>query len=358
MMDLDKRIAALTTLGEILATCNLQPDTISVKPNNLLYHSEKLNKAITAAIYNNPWFIERNVRYAINAIGRTLTRKGIINWLSKYEPELVKTRKPVNVGVVMAGNIPLAGFHDFLCVLMTGNRFIGRSSTDDRVLLPSIAEILVDIEPAFKDSIVFTEERLKGFDAVIATGSNNTSRYFEYYFGKYPSIIRRNRSGVAVLTGKENDDDLKALADDIFIHFGLGCRNVAKVFLPSGISPDYIFPGMEEYRFVADHNKYRNNYDYYKSVFIINGINHYDNGFLMLTANDSFSSPISVVYYEHYSDLLQLNDRLKTNSGIIQCVVSKSIDIQNSIPLGTAQQPDLSDYADGVDTIKFLLELG
>jgi hypothetical protein len=358
MMDLDKRIAAFTTLGEILATCNLQPAGIADTPNNSLCHSEKLNKVITVAVYNNPWFTERNVIYATNAIGRTLTREGIINWLRKYEPELMKTRKPVNVGVVMAGNIPLAGFHDFLCVLMTGNRFIGRSSIDDRFLLPSIAEILVDIEPAFKDFFVFTEERMKGFDAVIATGSNNTSRYFEYYFGKYPCIIRRHRSGVAVLTGKENDDDLKALADDVFIHFGLGCRNVAKVFLPSGVSPDYIFRGMEGYRFVADHNKYRNNYDYYKSVFIINGINHYDNGFLMLTSNDSFSSPISVVYYEHYSDLFQLNDRLKTNSGIIQCIVSKSIGIQNSIPPGTAQQPGLSDYADGVDTIKFLLELG
>jgi hypothetical protein len=390
MMDLDRKIAAFESLGEVLAisnakgmqsavlpaiptssgfrsaahrptsnlqpaTCNLQPASISNK--NLIpdIYITKLNDAIASAIIQNPWFIEEYVRFAIRAIVQMLTRDSILNWLRPYKDKLAHQRNPVNVGVVMPGNIPLAGFHDFLCVLMSGNRFIGKLSSDDNILLPAIAEILVDIEPSFKETIVFCDHRLTGFDAVIATGSNNTARYFDYYFGKYPGIIRHHRNSVAVIDGEENMNDLEALADDIFIYFGLGCRNVSKVFLPFHVNPDILYTGMDKYRFVADHYKYRNNYDYCKSIFMINGVKHSDNGFLLLTENSSLSSPLAVVYYEYYDDPVRLNELLRQNANKLQCIISKNNSIRQRIPFGTAQQPALADYADGIDTMNFLI---
>lgn len=375
-MDIDRKIDAFVALGEIfatplspgfrsatlpftcnlqLATCNLQPASTSNK--NLIpdIYITKLNDAITTTILQNPWFIEEYVRFAIRAIAQMLTRDSLIKWLRPYKEKLAHQRNPVNVGVVMPGNIPLAGFHDFLCVLMSGNRFIGKLSSDDNILLPAITEVLIDIEPSFKETVVFCDHRLTGFDVIIATGSDNTARYFDYYFGKYPGIIRHHRNSVAVIGGEESNDDLEALADDIFIYFGLGCRNVSKVFLPADVNPDILFTGMHKYRFVADHYKYRNNYDCRKSIFIINGVKHSDNGFLLLTENTSLSSPLAVVYYEYYDDPVRLNEWLRKNSDKIQCIISKNSIIQQRIPFGMAQQPALADYADGIDTMNFLI---
>jgi hypothetical protein len=259
------------------------------------------------------------------------------------------------VAVVMAGNIPAVGFHDLLCVLISGNRLMARLSSNDKQLLPAICDMLVGIEPGFADRFSFTEEQISGFDAVIATGSNNTARYFNYYFGKYPHIIRKNRNGVAVLTGNETEKELKALGEDIFTYFGLGCRNVSKLFIPDGYDVKILLDALQVFEKAGDHHKYHNNYDYNKSIYLVNGDDHFDNGFLLLKEDASIASPVSVVYFERYSAIGKLNDLINGNLEDIQCVVSTDRKIHGAIPPGTTQHPKLWDYADGVDTMKFLV---
>ena len=220
----------------------------------------------------------------------------------------------------MAGNIPLVGFHDFLCVLITGNIVLAKTSTKDSDLLVHISELLCSINPAFREMIRFAEGPLSGFDAVIATGSNNTSRYFESYFGKYPNIIRKNRNSVAILDGTETDADLKELGKDIFSYFGLGCRNVSKIYLPSGYELHTMIKNLEEYSGLVNHNKYANNYDFSKAVYLVNKEQFLDTGYLLLKEEKSLSSPVAVLYYEYYNsheEVLQITDLLKDN---IQCI--------------------------------------
>jgi len=252
----------------------------------------------------------------------------------------------------MAGNIPLVGFHDFLSVLITGNKVLAKLSSNDTVLLPFLAKKLIEIEPGFAELIEFTEERLSNFDAVIATGSNNTARYFEYYFGKYPSIIRKNRNSVAILTGNETPEQLDALAEDIFRYFGLGCRNVSKLFLPKDYNFDPFFNAMYGWKEIINNNKYINNYDYNKAVYLMSNIELLDNEFLLLKEDNGFSSPISVVFYQYYESEDELRKYLSENKEHIQAIVS-----EKDIPFGAAQKPQLWDYADGVDTVSFLLNL-
>jgi len=258
---------------------------------------------------------------------------------------------------VMAGNIPLVGFHDFLCVLASGNKLIARLSSDDNKILPAIASVITSLDPGLIDHISFTEEILKDFDAVIATGSNNTARYFEYYFGKYPHIIRKNRNSLAVLNGNEDEDTLEKLADDIMLYFGLGCRNISKIYVPRGYNFDRLFDALLKYSFAADHNKFRNNYEYQKSIMIINSIPHADNGFLLLKESASVISPLAILHYEYYQDTVTLNDHLSFLQNDIQCIISDDDHIKGRIPIGAGQHPDLWDYADGVDTMRFLLKI-
>ncbi|HOI33367.1 MAG TPA: acyl-CoA reductase, partial [Bacteroidales bacterium] len=261
------------------------------------------------------------------------------------------------VAVIMAGNVPLVGFLDFVHVLLCGHRFIGKLSHQDRFLLPAIAKMLLDIEPRFEPLIRFTEAKLDDFDAVIATGSDNSSRYFDYYFRKYPHIIRRNRHGVAIIKGNESDESLHQLGLDIFSYFGLGCRNVSTLFVPKEYSFDRLLQSFEAYSFVADHSKYFNNYEYYKSIFLINGEHHFDNGFVLIKAADDFGSPVAVLHYQFYDNLSNLDELITLNLDKIQCVVSENAWYSNSYPFGKAQFPGLTDYADGLDTIRFLLGL-
>ncbi|MBM3437012.1 MAG: acyl-CoA reductase, partial [Bacteroidetes bacterium] len=254
-------------------------------------------------------------------------------------------------------NIPLVGFHDFLCVLMSGNRIIGKLSSDDNKLLPMISKKLIEFEPGLENYITLTESKLENIDAVIATGSNNTSRYFGYYFGKYPHIIRKNRNGIAVLGGHETNADLEKLGKDIFLYFGMGCRSVSKLYIPKGYSFDRLLQSLEKFRFVTDHHKYTNNYEYYKSIFLINGDPHFDNGFLLLKQDRAYASPPAVLFYEEYDDLKLLLQRIRNDFQEIQCIVSNLDQLNDAIPFGSAQKPELWDYADGVDTMEFLLNL-
>lgn len=274
-------------------------------------------------------------------------------WLAAYNLENLQPRK---VGVVMAGNIPLVGFHDLLTVLLSGNYLYAKLSSEDTFLPKWLVHQLVSIEPGFKDFVVFVD-LLKDVDAVIATGSDNTARYFEYYFSKKPHIIRRNRSSLAVLTGFESPEELAKLGGDIFQYYGLGCRNVSKLFVPEGYHPEALFQALEPYKWVLDHHKYANNYDYNKSILLVNQTPHYDNGFLLLTENKQLASPISVIHLETYVSQEDLKQKLAALKNKIQCVVSALGWYQGSVPFGEAQCPTVDQYADNVDTMAFLAGL-
>lgn len=300
---------------------------------------------------HNGWYTPEQVYFAIQSWAQALTEESINQWLSNYSLENVKQKK---VALILAGNIPLVGFHDFLSVLITGHDVVVKTSSNDQHLLPFLAKYLIHIAPELANKITFAEGKLENFDAVIATGSNNTARYFEYYFKDKPAIIRKNRNSVAVLNGKETKEDLIALGEDIFRYFGLGCRNVSKLFVPEGYVFDSFFEAMFEYQNVIQYEKYANNYDYNKAVFLMSNFQLLDNGFLTIKEDNSYSSPISSVFYEYYKDLEDVKNKLENDSEHIQCIVSNNL-IKNSIPFGQTQKPKLWDYADNVDTISFLL---
>jgi len=349
MLSIEKRIKAFAELGKILKLVG--DNSFNYKNENI----KKLERLIKESYIDNPWFTEKNVQYSINSIGDSLKEEKIRKWLSAYG--LDKTIVGKKVGVVMAGNIPMVGFHDFLCVLISGNKFVGKLSSDDNKLMQVVSELLIDIEPGFKDSIEFTEGKLQGFDAIIATGSNNTARYFEYYFGKYPHIIRKNRNGVAVFAGDETSEELIEFGKDLFLYFGMGCRSVSKAFVHKGYKFDKLFESLDAYNSAIDHHKYRNNYDYYKSIYLINKTKHFDNGFLLVKEDLTYASPPSVLYFEEYDDMNILKKRLLDENEQIQCIVGNPNQIEGLVPFGQAQNPELWDYADGEDTMEFLINL-
>jgi len=315
-----------------------------------------LADAIENSCYHNPWFIPSFVCFAFSAWAEALDEEKVSHWIKTYLPGF-REKNPATVGIIMAGNIPLVGLHDLICVLASGNHALIKLSAADNQLIPAVLETLYMFNPEFRDRVSFAEGPIKNFDAIIATGSNNTSRYFDYYFSKYPHIIRKNRNGVAVITGNEKEDDLKKLADDIFMYFGLGCRNVSKLYLPEGFRMEEIFPFFSDYSFLSDMNKYRNNYDYQKSIMLINRIPHLDNGFLIVKADASLISPISVINMETYHSIFTLNQHLLDLNEQIQCIVSCSKEVDSAIPPGRSQFPELWDYADGADTMDFLNNL-
>ena len=347
-MDLAKRIEAFIQLGNFLR--NYSGRALSDK-NTLL-----LDEIIENDRIYNPWFTKDNILQAIQALGNSLQKNKLEQWIANY-PALINQSKPKKVGVITAGNIPLVGFHDFITVLISGHVFKGKLSSKDNRLLKFVADYLISLDADFNDYIFFTEDKLEDFDAVIATGSNNTARYFEYYFGKYPNIIRKNRNSVAVLSGKETDQDIQKLSIDIFSYFGLGCRNVSKIFVPKDYCFDLFFENIEQHQKIYQHNKYANNYDYNKSVYLMNQIQHFDNGFLILKEDENLSSPIGVLFFQYYNDMDAVRELLKLNKELIQCIVAGNDFMDGVVPFGKAQSPELWDYADNVDTMKFLLEL-
>ncbi|MBI9038922.1 MAG: aldehyde dehydrogenase [Bacteroidales bacterium] len=354
-LELAKRINSFKKLGQIIG--HLDTDThIANENKEIISAYNSLNVEIQNCRNYNPWFTKENVKHAILAISEMLNGENLNNWLAAYTiPD--KLQNPKNIAVVMAGNIPLVGFHDFLCVLISGNNFIGKLSSDDKRLLPALSKLLIAIEPDFSEKIEFADNFIRNFDAVIATGSNNTARYFEYYFGKYPNIIRKNRNGVAVISGNETEEDFKALGEDIFMYFGLGCRNISKLFVPENYSFNAFFQSIEDFKQIFFNHKYKNNYDYYRSIYLVNSEKHLDNGFLLLKESQSFASPVSIIYYEYYKSQDELLKHLVANNEKIQCIVSNDSDNDKQIPFGKSQFPNLPDYADGVDTLKFLLGL-
>ncbi|WP_394757841.1 acyl-CoA reductase [Flavobacterium sp.] len=302
---------------------------------------------------HNGWYTEENVYFSVNSWAEALTEENLEKWLSNYTFSEIKPR---TIGLILAGNIPLVGFHDFLSVLISGHKVLIKTSSNDQHLLPFLAKYLIAVEPEFKNYITFVEGKLENFDAVIATGSDNTARYFEYYFKDKPSIIRKNRNSVAVLDGSESKEQMIALGEDIFRYFGLGCRNVSKLFIPKNYNFDLFFNGVFPYQDVIKYEKYANNYDYNKAVFLMSNFNLLDNEFLIIKEDSSYSSPISSVFYEFYDDINDIKNRLETDKDKIQCIVSNNL-VENSIAFGATQKPNLWDYADNVDTINFLIKL-
>lgn len=356
MLDLEKRITGFIETGAVLR--NVARNDLDIyRENNLQKPAEALGRLIREAHHFNGWFTEEMVSRMVTEIGESLEEESVRKWLTPYVPLIKEDKGAKSVAVIMAGNLPAVGFNDFLSVLMAGHSVMARLSRDDDKLLPAIADILVSIEPGFKSLISFRDEKLAGFDAVIATGSNNTSRYFEYYFGRYPHIIRKNRNGVAVLTGGESPDDLSGLSQDIFLYFGLGCRNVSKVYVPRGYDFQPLLDVLAQNRQVILNSKYLNNYEYNKAIFLINKSAHYDSSNLLLTESEEVASPVSVLHYEFYDDRDQLLVKLGARAEDIQCLVSADEEVPGAIRPGQTQSPALWDYADGVDTMKFLLTL-
>ncbi|MDX9903608.1 MAG: acyl-CoA reductase [Bacteroidales bacterium] len=314
-------------------------------------HAALFAELIDSVHLSNPWFTPDFVRLALSSLGNALTPEKLDRWLSAY-PELNEEREPVTVGVVMAGNIPMTGFHDLLCVLITGNRLQARLSSKDDLLIKAVAQTLTGIEPAFAPFIELTDGVLKGFDMVIATGSNNTSRYFEYYFRKKPSIIRRNRNSMAILDGKETDAELELLGDDIFAYFGLGCRNVSKLFLPQGYDVAALPGHWGRYASLLSHYKYAVNLDHNRAVMTVNREPFGDGGFILLRESASLTPPLAVLHYEYYDDRERPLREAESLRDVLQCVAG-----HGHLPLGTTQQPELWDYADNIDTLRFVLKI-
>ncbi|MGB0888187.1 MAG: acyl-CoA reductase [Vicingaceae bacterium] len=352
-MSLEKRIKGFVQLGLFLNQFKTAAKNPNLKEVNTVFYDVFEDLILRQKSYNG-WFDKENVLNAITQTANSLTADNIKSWLLDYD---VPQNNDKIIGVIMAGNIPLVGFHDFLSVLITGNAIQAKLASGDNTLLKKIGEILVFIEPDFKTKINFVD-KLQNFDAVIATGSNNTARYFEQYFGKYPHIIRKNRSSVAIINKNDTAEDILPLGNDIFQYYGLGCRSVSKLYFPEGYRIDTFFESiLETYQDVTQNNKYANNYDYNKAVYLMGSNQLLDNGFVLLKEEHGFDSPVGVLNYEFYKSIDDLNTQLLKNKNELQCIVSSKNTPLNTLAFGKAQSPNLNDYADGVDTLQFILDL-
>jgi hypothetical protein len=349
-MQLQERINAFVKLGDFLRqfSSEVTQKSDNVEHNDFFF--EGFKHQLKLAKEHNGWFTEENIKFALKSWSDALNFSNLNTWL---EPYAINNISPKEVAIIMAGNIPLVGFHDFLSVLISGHSVLVKQSSNDKHLLPYLTKYLEHVEPQFKGVIKFTEEKLKNFDAVIATGSNNTARYFEYYFKNKPSIIRNNRNSVAVLTGKETSAELKNLSEDVFRYYGLGCRNVSKLFVPKGYKFDAFFEAIYHWHPIVEKAKYANNYDYNKAVYLMSEFDMLENGFFMIKEDESYASPIATLFFEYYNDLSELKETLEAKKEQIQCIVSNGF-IKNEIAFGATQKPQLWDYADDVDSIKFL----
>jgi hypothetical protein len=330
MPSIDKRIDFLDKLGKYMLSDN-----------------ESWQQAKERAVLANSWFTLGNIELAVKNIGNNFLQKDRLQaWVSRYNSPAA----PKKLGIVMAGNIPLVGFHDFLCGFISDHNLTLKLSSKDEILIRHLIQKLIEWEPSFAEQITIAD-MLKGCDAYIATGSNNTARYFEQYFGKYPHIIRKNRTSVAVLDATETTEELSALTDDIFSYFGLGCRNVTQVCVPRGYDLTKLLDACNNYADLILHNKYKNNFDYYLAIYLLNKVPYLTNESLLLIENEIPFSAVSVLHYRYYDDIKTISDTLVQNDDI-QCVVG-----HGHLPFGSSQSPTLSDYADGVDTMEFLSRL-
>ena len=309
---------------------------------------DEFNALMGTLKHHNGWFTEEMIRKAIGNLGESLNKENLEQWCDQY----TFSKKPKTIAVIMAGNIPLVGFHDFLCVLLSGNRVMAKMSSEDDKLLPVLAEFLICFYPEVKDFISFSDRNMKGFDAVIATGSNSSFLHFEQYFSKYPHIFRKNRTSIAILDGTESESQLKALGDDIFDFFGRGCRSVSHLLLPRSFEINKVFEHIVHQGAVINNKKYGNNYDYNKAVHLMNQEKLLDNNFVLLKETKLLSSPLGMLYYHFYDDVDEINSYCEEHKDSIQCRVGAG-----GLPFGTAQSPKLNDYADNVDTMQWLNSL-
>jgi hypothetical protein len=332
-----ERLAAFVALGHRLATVS----------------TDEITTLTSRARNQNAWFDGPSVTAALAGLAHMLAEEPLRHWAARYPPEPTTVHQ---IGVVMAGNIPMVGFHDMLCVLLSGHVLLAKLSADDTMLMTWLMEELTRIEPRFAESIQVLP-RLNAADAFIATGSDNTARYFEFYFGKKPHLIRRNRTSVAVLTGEETSEELALLGPDIFQYYGLGCRNVSKLFVPTDYNFSPLLDALQTREDVLNHHKYNNNYDYNKSILLVNRVPHFDNGFFLITKDPKLVSPISMVYYAEYASEVDLVDQLTDVAAQTQCVVSAGARFAGSLPFGQAQAPGVAEFADRIDTMEFLAQL-
>jgi hypothetical protein len=303
----------------------------------------------------NGWFVKRYIDLSFNGLTNYLDTQKLEKWLSEIDME-EHSKDIKNVGIVMAGNIPMVGFHDLLSVIVSGHNALVKFSSQDEVLLSHLINILFELDPHFKDRITMVD-RLQNAEAVIATGSNNSARYFNYYFQNVPNIIRKNRTSFGILDGKESAEELEGLGHDILDYFGLGCRNVSKLLVPKGYDFRSFFEAIQPLEYVSDTHKYVNNYDYNKSIYLINQDHFLDNGFLLLRQSDQLVSPVSVLYFDTYNEGDEVDQYIAMNTEKIQCIASRDGIIEGAIPFGSTQKPELWDFADNVNTLEFLKEI-
>jgi len=346
---LKDRIKSFVELGEIIRR--------SLENTQKKGVEKELYELIQDHQHTNAWFTPKFVEQSLQSILLFLEEKILTEFVSKYTISDDFTSK--RIGVVTAGNIPLVEFHDFLCIVLSGHDYVAKLSSKNNKFLPLFYKILKQINPKLTPHISFLEEMefLKDVDAVIATGSNNSSRYFEYYFRKHPHIIRKNRNSIAVISENDGEKEINALADDVFSYFGLGCRNVSKIYLPKSYKPETIIPFFDKYDFLKMHSPYMNNYTYNNAIYLINTERFLDAGFFLMKEDVSISSPLSVINYSFYEDVADVVKEIEENKDRLQCVVSNTKNIPYAIPFGQAQYPSMFDFADNVDTMEFLIDI-
>jgi hypothetical protein len=342
-MNLNSRIDAFVKLGKRMLEESKQDSGF------------KFESIVQDASIHNPWFTSENVYFAIDSIvNQWLNRDELVSFVAKYPKAYFSPKESKKIVVIMAGNIPFAGFHDLLCVLLAGHRFYGKISSKDGHLIEAVINLLIEVNPEFSDLIELSEATLHGFDAVIATGSDNSSRYFDYYFKNYPSIIRKHRNSIAVITGNETQEELTSLSDDIFLYFGIGCRSISKLMVPKDYDFSPMLKAFKTWQNLDTHNKYMNNYEFQKTMNQMNLIDHIDTDFFLLKMNDSISSTVGVIHYQEYEQIETVMQYITTHCDEIQCIVGDSKIIPTAIKFGSSQNPKLDEFADGKDTIEFL----
>ena len=348
MSNFKERLIAFSELGTLFK------ENVDKKENKKFPEWDTvLEKTLIESHSYNSWFTIDNLKLSLKNWSNSLQENIISDWLSKYNIEDKSSKK---IAIIMAGNIPAVGFHDLLCSLLLNFDCIVKLSSEDKLLIPFIVKFLESRNEKLKNKVTFESEKLKDFDGVIATGNNNSHRYFDYYFSKYPNLLRKTRHSIAVLDGKESDNDLSDLSNDIFNYFGLGCRSVSKVFIPYGYDLDLLFNAFFRHKEVVNHNKYVNNFDYNKAVYLMSKEKFIENGFIILKEESKLGSPIGCLFYEFYNDKKEITKLINNNSDSIQCVVS-NINFNTNIKFGQTQCPNISEYADNNDTIKFLLKI-
>ena len=341
-MNREKQISGLAQLGFYINKF------LEVKPENYNEVDEKFAALLRKSEIENSWFTQESQRFALKQWADLLTEENLNHWLSKYKP----SHDSKKVGLILAGNIPMVGFHDVISVILSQHIALIKLSSKDRTILP----FLLNKWQEFSEAELQYEfvEKLQDFDAVIATGSNNTARYLEYYFKDHLSIIRKNRTSIAVLKGDETPEELQLLAEDIFRYYGLGCRNVTRLFIPQDFVIDGLFENFLNFKEIINHNKYANNYEYNRAIYLLNQERFWDNNFVMLKEDEALFSPLSVINFTRYKNIDEVKSFINENKENIQAIAAKPELGLDSIALGEAQNPDLETYADHVDTMQFL----